>query len=553
MKAIEALNIPFTKCPLNITLEVVNKMLELLIITKNYTPCIDIFVQHCNIDIEIMLDDENKVNILSYNIPDNIPIDLRIKFIICLIKFEAFTLVNELLNQLLCEENIECIGDLYLDVAEALMVSKRPLDALKLLVPLVKSKNFSLAAVWLKHAECLEASNMDEQAIDSYQTVIKMAPQHTAVRNQLSNLFLKHGRKEEALQVLDQDLSNNEIDISLLVKKIKLLKELNNYKEYYKSIMLMLSTHCIKLKHYNELKTAITTHRFLEKVKKLTTLRKIREEEMNDDLPIALKELTVEEEYIIFREAVETAYKKRHTAEMQLMVYTALMSTRFKNQFNDLAILALFATIINRDQYHCFYVIRELLFVNLKNNLLWNLFNVFTQSTEEMRHYKTLLRINKTFKGNHIKILLANNALLSGCNNFGMAYLIDLLKENPSPFFNLLSGIMYLQIAFRKSTLHKTNLLQIVYGFMQKYARNRSKDALQEVYYNMGRLYQHVGLLHLAVVYYEKVLGFESEITNKYHEILDLKREAAFNLHLIYKKSENYIAARSILMKYIVV
>lgn len=155
-KAIEAMFVPFNKCPEYITPDLVNIMLELLLMTKSYTNCIDIFVQFCNIEIEIIINDNKKVHIVSYNMPESLPIDLRIKFILCLIKMEAYHLIDQLLMPLLNEETVETIGDLYLDVAEALMLGHKYTDALRLLIPLVKSKNFSLAAVWLKHAECLK-------------------------------------------------------------------------------------------------------------------------------------------------------------------------------------------------------------------------------------------------------------------------------------------------------------------------------------------------------------------------------------------------------------
>lgn len=63
------------------------------------------------------------------------------------------------------KEDIESYGTLYLDIAEALMASFYYTEALQLLVPLVKSRNFSLAATWLKHAECLTHLHMYDQVI----------------------------------------------------------------------------------------------------------------------------------------------------------------------------------------------------------------------------------------------------------------------------------------------------------------------------------------------------------------------------------------------------
>lgn len=87
---------------------------------------------------------------------------------------------------------------------------------------------------------------------------------------------------------------------------------------------------------------------------------------------------------------------------------------------------------------------------------------------------------------------------------------------------------------------------------------------LQEALYNIARAYQHVGLVTLAALYYEKVLA----IQQKDYPILklpnqdpcaplshkpgycNLHMEAAFNLHLIYKKSGAVDLSRKILKDY---
>lgn len=132
--------------------------------------------------VEIIVNETSAIEIVHYVVPENVPIDLQTKFIVCAIKLKAFQLIDELLKPLLIHEDIELIGDLYLDVTEALMALDRYEDALKLLVPLVKkTKNYSLAAVWLKYADCLAACEMHEQAVDAYNRVIEMAPFHTDV------------------------------------------------------------------------------------------------------------------------------------------------------------------------------------------------------------------------------------------------------------------------------------------------------------------------------------------------------------------------------------
>lgn len=228
-KAIKALSIPFEKFPKEVTPQLVNLMLDLLLLTKDYSKCLDIFLEFCDIELDLVVDDSGKINVLSFTMPENLPIDLRIKFIICLIKLEANALVLPLVDQLIANEDVEQTGDLYLDVAEALMSINLYKEALKLLVPLVKSKCFSMAAVWLKHAECLNACGMYDEAIESYVTVMNLAPQHAEVRYPLSILLLKMGKKDEALKVLSQDPEKQELNAGILVKKMELLKQIDDF------------------------------------------------------------------------------------------------------------------------------------------------------------------------------------------------------------------------------------------------------------------------------------------------------------------------------------
>ena len=79
--------------------------------------------------------------------------------------------------------------------------------------------------------------------------------------------------------------------------------------------------------------------------------------------------------------------------------------------------------------------------------------------------------------------------------------------------------------------------------------------------YNIARAYHHVGLVSLAVTYYEKVLAtheidypipklaYENTdlVENRKPGYCDLRREAAYNLHLIYKKSGALDLARQVL------
>ena len=201
-------------------------MLELMLGLKEYNQCLEILIQFCGVTVEYETSIENGVQslrIVNCSIPEAIAIDLHVKLTIVLINLKAFHMLDSMLNPVKAE-NPEEAGDLYLDIAEALMNEGKYKDALSLLTPLVESVNYSLPAVWLKQAECLNACGETEKAAAAYEIVVQQAPQHLEARIILSGLLNELGRGEEALVVLTQDAESEVLDPGLLYEKCMLLK-----------------------------------------------------------------------------------------------------------------------------------------------------------------------------------------------------------------------------------------------------------------------------------------------------------------------------------------
>lgn len=90
------------------------------------------------------------------------------------------------------------------------------------------------------------------------------------------------------------------------------------------------------------------------------------------------------------------------------------------------------------------------------------------------------------------------------------------------------------------------------------------QSLLQEALFNIGRACHHVGLVSQAVIYYQRVLDTREDdypipklpnensdpVENRKPGYCDLRREAAYNLHLIYKTSGAHDLARQILKDY---
>lgn len=198
-------------------------------------------------------------------------------------------------------------------------------------------------------------------------------------------------------------------------------------------------------------------------------------------------------------------------------------------------------------------------------------------------YYKVVSRLESRV-GKHGKFMLATRAKYPDCvppmvicgHQFAMIsqsqgalreYLEAYKLQPDNPLINLCVGTSFINLALGFRVNNKNQCVLQGFAFLHNYQRLCNSN--QESNYNLARAYQHVGLVHLAVIYYEKVLAhcegdhpiprlpnedatFVSEIQPKLVNCghCDLRKEAAYNLHLIYKTSGAVDLARQILKDY---
>ncbi|KAJ8665208.1 hypothetical protein QAD02_006870 [Eretmocerus hayati] len=564
--ALEGMENLFRKCPQLVTLEEVNIITELSITMKHFNRCLDILIKHTPIVIEYPnqenaepkdTDSSSGTVITSVRIPDDLPVDLKAKCLICLIELNQMSIIDSLVEKFKVLENPEVSGDLFLDIAESFMGKKQFNKALNLLEPLVHSQNFSLAAVWLRHAECWWGCHDFNKAIKSYEIVRKLSPQHLEARMELAKLYKLKGQFNKAIQVLKQDPEIDILDPGVIYERTKILLKVKRYSEYFESGLLLLSRHCIMLRSKLELTALSRTSGVKQRVEILQRDRLSRGEPILDEnVPTFSNknEPTEKEEFNLILQMCRLACKLKKYGLLQRISFTALTSKKFTSENAQIMYLCLISCIRNNDSYHGFNVVRE--FVrSRKKSKTWNLLNAIIQRAEDSRHNRFLMRqLAKEDAFSYLHILHANNCLVSGTYKYALNDYVSLFKVKPSPLLALLVSVTLLQMACQKFTAKKNQLVAQAISFMKAYANLRGNGACQESNYNMGRLLHQLGLLTGAVHYYKQVLETPvSEIIEKNSEMLDLKKEAAFNLHLIYMQSENPQLARMYLENYITV
>lgn len=561
-KALEIMSYIYRKAPELFQNEDLNQLFELLITNNDFKQVIDILCIHTALQVTYNMKNSTTI-IEKVKIPKMMILDFRSKLIVCLVHLKAFHLMDYLLDNILTHISIEDAGDCYLDVAEALMKVKRYCDAIRLLSPLVQSKNYSLAAVWLRYADCFREIENYNQAIDSYAQVVSMAPQHFDARLTLAALLKQQGRDAEALKALEQNLESDLIDPVVLYERCYMLKENGDIEKYINVAMLLITRHCIRLRNTYEMFVVTHTSKYSNKLLLIRENRRARKEPIEDEdgpefVRVSDNQPTIEEEFKLLESVLKTLFQQNNVALMQRFAFTALSSRRFALYYTrQLYFYALLSTIFNRDAHFGFVLIKDLIVKHLSNHRMWNLFNVLIQYTDSNCRYSRFL--NRLFtRSEHAieewpKILRANYWIVSGTYKYALNDYIRIYKTTNSALVALLIGITYMSIAQQKFTTKKQMLIAQAFSFLNEYAKIREPEAYTEIQYNLGRLHHQCGMCHIAVHHYKQVLNFTNEFIQKHPHHLDLRREAAYNLHLIYKKSGNSELARKILYDYIVV
>lgn len=553
--AMESMNRAYSTASDSFNTEDINLYLELLILGKSYTKALDIICQHTDIEVKTC---DGTNTITSVVIPLNLLLDFRTKLVVILIHLHSLHLMEYLVNDIFTNINVEDDGDCYLDIAEALMAEKEYRIALKFLSPLVSSKNFNLAAVWLRYADSNRAVDNIDEAIRSYLMVVSMAPTHSEAKLTLAALFKKKSCLDEALQALDQNPEKDIMDPELLYEKCLMLQEMGRYDEFIESGYLLITRHSYRLRSRLEMAAVLSTNRFTLRINSLRDIRETRCEPLEDvNCPEFIQSpewnVTVENEWLLFNDLLKCSYNIERYDLFQKLAFTAMSSRKFQAYNKELDFIVVLSCIYNRDPVFGYNLVREYISKDINNPRVWNLFNLAIMITDDIRYIRFLVRLFDRIKDAPTlpHALEANYYLSSGTYKYALNDYISAYKKTKEPLLAMLASVTLTQIASQKYSSNKLSLISQAIAFMDEYTKLREKDAIQEIHYNFGRMYHQLNLVSAAIDHYKKALQVKNKLIHANAEHLDLKREIAFNLHLIYKNSGNFDLARKYLFDYI--
>ncbi|KAJ3584153.1 hypothetical protein NHX12_014649 [Muraenolepis orangiensis] len=439
----------------------------------------------------------------------------------------------------------EDMGDLHLDVAEAFLEEGEFSSALQLLSPLVLSLKYNLAVVWLRHAECLKALGHLEAAADSYTRVVEMAPQHLGARISLSTLQQQLGRPESALKALEpmydpatlaQDSSATQKELKLLLHRSTLLMTQGLLQDYLDAVITMIAL---------LLKVAMTRscvcvrsvlvsgkrHLTLVKVKDMTSEDILDQEAAYQDISGKTSVLTREEWWRLLVSCVRTLCDVGRYKEAELMVDSSMEFYSFyenKPRRKELEYFGLSAAFLDHNYPKAYDYIRTMLMDSSDVEIpqLWNV----TLNSQHQRHHRFCLRLMLKNPENHALCVLCQ-------------YVQAFRTHGGTPMYSLCVGLTFIHMAAQKFVSKRH---QLAFSFLWRYVELRGE--CQESMYNLGRALHQLGLVHLAIHYYQRALSLPPAALEGIDvDQVDLRREISFNLSLIYQNSGNTHLARQIL------
>jgi len=163
---------------------------------------------------------------------------------------------------------------------------------------------------------------------------------------------------------------------------------------------------------------------------------------------------------------------------------------------------------------------------------------------QEVRFHKFILRqIMHRPDYRALCLLNANDSLITGTYHHSIMEYLNLYQASPDdPYLNFMLGISFAHLASKKDITRRHDTCIQAFAFLSRYEELRGRCA--EVYYNLGRAMQQLGIVFVAMHYYEKVLALDPIAG------FDLRPEAAYNLSQIYRASGNEKVAREYLRKF---
>lgn len=444
------------------------------------------------------------------------------------------------------------------EIARAYFSQEAYKKAKQILLRLTSQRDSQAASIWLLYSQCLKNLSEIEEAIVGYHKVISYEPDDYSSRLALSNLLSVQGRHSEALEVTKQPLfTEKPVDIPLLYQSCQLLEQAGDWDEYCRSAKALVLTDMFYTQHSKEIMCMITSKSHRTRLENLRAVQR----ELNQD-PYAYRQKSIGSK-LDSKTMLKTFLKyiqilfhiQKDNQELKKICFSAYTCSAFECYESSIDFYTAIACICSEDKEFTYNHLKILASQNPELNQIWNLLSIaMCNIYQDLRHGRFCLR---QFLKNPDIIPLAifngHNALMSGSYKHGLGEYMSVFKERPNdPLAAFCLAITYLSLSCQRYVSSKYLCLFQMIAFLHTYLELRG--TCQEAMYNIGRAFHQINMLDKAAIFYQKVLSMDdrqkmsSQIDQvDYDEIFNVRREAAFNLALIYKNSQSYRLAYQVI------
>ncbi|VVC30006.1 Tetratricopeptide repeat,Tetratricopeptide repeat-containing domain,Tetratricopeptide-like helical [Cinara cedri] len=530
----------FSLFPTEIQPEQFVKCLDYLIINKNYKKCLELLVEHYNVEFAADINDESSItDIIECVVPSTTPILVRVKLIEILIQLKAFSILPPIYTPIL---NMTQVNQFHLNIADALFKYNQFNQAISFLEKLINSENeiFDQQTLKIKYSECLKSLGLLEQAVDSYRKLLKVNPHQLTVKFDLYMSLRKLNRIDESLEVLFQDDMENR-DCRLLYEyALATLNKDDMFDKCLKVANLMFSRHCVPVCSLREVKSMMAIHKIESRHDTLLTIKQelygYRQENILTINPIP----SANEEWNLMHNICLKFIEKNLYYEGLKMLLSA-MNSAVLAPFNQQIVLNAIKFAFKVRTYKLSFILsRYLLFKYPQAPQIANLFCFLLNKCAIKKQAKFIFRLAAKYPDN-IALNLLDTNVFNDTYNYQLKFaryteLLNKLEDKSQLYFML--GVLILRLCTFKVGADRHSLTLQGIGFLMNYKEHRGIQHEQECYYNIARAYHQVGMAAKALHYYKLVLE-----TKPFSEEYCLKHAAAYNLHLIYMNSGNLAVA----------
>ncbi|KAJ3290235.1 transcription factor TFIIIC subunit tfc4 [Rhizoclosmatium sp. JEL0117] len=483
---------------------------------------------------------------------ENVPIEVRVKYGICKLWMEDHDVAKTHFDALL-ELEVEEYSDLFLEVIDAYMKKRMFALAVGILEHIVQCEKMNVASVWAKMADCFQHLGRLEDAVDLYRSAIEVEPRQYDWQLQLAEIYEALGESDRATAIVNQ--------VNELTKEDFLgsaLRPMNRKHRATKhTIPRTNETDYQEEPEYSDDEATAETE--TEPRENVQGFLKPRNPTHTQDKAVLLaaERLAISEHRewyakmlsleLKLSEPVKRADFVRNIEDgLQLRLYMIASATVCGNygRVVELAKAFCVTNYHDNDMYRLYCAVLnggpDAVSAFASDICAKHFMRQIKQFHEYLnKHPESEIHKNPILLTLYGHIVFSARSYASALKLYLEAYTLS----PRDPLINLSVGLAYIHWAMQRriDDRHK----RILQGFTFLYQYEEIRGGSPEALYNIGRAFHQLGLNHLAVEYYERVLKTEDMSG------LWPTKEAAYNLALILHANGSSMLAQAVLEQHI--